>query len=96
MIKRILRQGPAYYSAIRNSAETAQQGCIFAKDAIAFCESLVKPNDSLQLLQSGLERIKDVAEKAHQGAKDVYEKFRLVRVELNEARFHLFYARSRH
>lgn len=86
MVIKIVGTCPAYYSAIHESTETAQQGCFFAKDAVDFCKSLVEGKASLEILEEGLEDIKKVAMKAYQGSKQMNEKFRIVRVELFDVR----------
>lgn len=89
MATTIVNQGPAYYAAIHKSAETAQQGCFFAKDAVDFCESLTEAKDSIEVLEEGLENIKEIASKAHQGSKEMNDQFRAVRAELDQARLPL-------
>lgn len=82
VVDRIVEQGPGYYRAIQKSAETAQQGCSFAADAIAFCERLIRKEDTLENLQRGLQDIIQVANSAHEGANDMNTQFKQVRVEL--------------
>ncbi|KIM85565.1 hypothetical protein PILCRDRAFT_816762 [Piloderma croceum F 1598] len=81
-VDRIVKQGPAYYRAIHQSAETAQNGCSFARDAIDFCQRLLRAEDSVDTLKSGLEDIKQVAKIAHQGSTEMNKLFKLVRTEL--------------
>ena len=86
-VEKIVKQGPAYYRAIHQSAETAQSGCSFARDAIDFCQRLLCAEDSMDTLKSRLEDIKQAAKIAHQGSIEMNKLFRLVRAELFQVRF---------
>lgn len=81
VIKKIVLQGPDYYLAIQKSAETAAKGCSFASDAIAFCQRLIenRANDSVEALSRGLQDIQLIAKTAHEGSKDMNNRFRSVR-----------------
>ncbi|KIM79180.1 hypothetical protein PILCRDRAFT_570929 [Piloderma croceum F 1598] len=81
-VDRIVKQGPAYYRAIHQSTETAQNGCSFARDAIDFCQRLLRAEDSVDTLKSMLEDIKQVAKIAHQGSTEMNKLFKLVRTEI--------------
>jgi len=85
-VEKIVKQGPAYYRAIHQSTETAQNGCSFARDAIDFCQRLLRAEDSVDTLKSGLEDIKQVAKIAHQGSTEMNKLFKLVRTELFQVR----------
>lgn len=87
MVDRIVKQGPAYYSAIYKSADTAEKGCFFAKDAVAFCERLITQSDPLSDLVRGLQDIIEIADQAKKGAEDMRGQFRKIRVELFEVPF---------
>lgn len=82
MVDRIVMQGPSYYSAIRQSAKTAQEGCSFAQDAIAYCKRLIRAEDSPDTLKSGLHDIQEIAKRAHRGSEEMQSQFKRVRVEL--------------
>lgn len=82
MVSRMTRQGPAYYLAINKSAWTAQQGCLFASDAIAFCDRLILRKDALEALQRGLKDVMQIAREAHAGSIAMVVQFRDVRMEL--------------
>lgn len=83
-----MKQGPAYYSAIHKSTDTAENSCSFAKDAVAFCERLMLQKDTLPTLIRGLQDIIQVAEQAREGAEDMGKQFRNVRIELFNVRPH--------
>lgn len=91
VVDRIVKQGPGYYGAIQKSAETAQQGCSFAADAIAFCDRLTRKEGTLENLQRGLQDIRQMAKRAHEGANDMNKEFKRVRVELFKVRFLFLY-----
>jgi len=86
MVARILEQGPDYYSAIQQSAKTAQEGRSFAKDAIDFCKRLIRAEDSPETLKSGLDNIKEVAKRAYQGSEEMERRFKCIRTELFRVR----------
>lgn len=73
------------------SGETAQQGCTFARDAIAFCGRLVRAKDSLENLKRGLQDVRAIAETAHEGSKAMNSKFKRVRTELFKVRLDQFF-----
>ena len=81
----MVQQGPSYYLAINKSAWTAQQGCIFASDAITFCDRLILGRDTLEALQRGLQDVMQIAREAHAGSVAMIVQFRNVRTELFKA-----------
>jgi hypothetical protein len=87
MVEKIVQQGPPYYSAIQKSADSAQKGTFFAKDAIDFCERLIRAKDSLENLKSALEDIRQVARTAHEDSKEMNRQFKRIRSELFKVRF---------
>ena len=86
MVNKIVQQGAPYYSAIQKSASSAAKGMFFAKDAVDFCERLIRAQDSLENLKSALEDIKQVAKAAHDDAKEMSKQFKNIRVELFRVR----------
>src|ERR1700676_4878558 len=86
MVYKIIQHGPSYYWATHNSAQTAQTGHSFAQDAIAFFKRLFQ-EESREIAKSGLDNIKEVAEKAYQDANEMHKRFNNVLVELFKVRF---------
>ena len=85
MVSRMTQQGPSYYLAINKSASTARQGCLFVRDATAFCDRLILGKDTLEALQRGLQDVIQIAREAHVGSKAMVVQFRDVRTELFKA-----------
>ena len=83
-MSRLTQQGPLYYQAINKSVWTAQQGCLFARDVIAFCDRLILGKDTLEALQRGLRDIMQIAREAHAGSIAMIVQFRDVRAELSK------------
>jgi hypothetical protein len=86
MVDKVIKQGPAYYNAIQKSGETALKGCSFTRDAINFCQRLIRAVDSVDSLKSELNNIKQVAKSAHIGSTEMNSLFKLVRIELFKVR----------
>jgi len=82
LVDKIVKQGPAYNRAIQKSAETAENGRFFARDAVDFCKRLLRAEDSVDILKSSLEEIKQVAKVAHFSSTEMNKLFKLVRTEL--------------
>jgi hypothetical protein len=86
MVDKVIKQAPSYCHAIQKSADTAQRGCSFAADAIDFCQRLLRAEDSVETLRSGLNIIKQVAKSAHLGATEMNSLFKVIRIELFKVR----------
>jgi hypothetical protein len=89
LINDVIEQGNAYCSAVSSSVQTANNGAMFARDAVSLCWFIQEGNEPQWKLKKFLQSMLTTASKAHKQASEVNECFRDVRSMLIDVRHFL-------